>query len=842
MPRNDRQQFKVSDLVLKVREDCDRKKWNEDKYEAFLELLCAERYYQKEAILESLRYALAGEYTNLKALAKGNWGENQHLEDRYGTWNNFENHLQFPDKLSASVDMATGTRKSYVIYGIAMILLAEGAVDRVLVLCPSTTIETGLYDKFKFLAGNSELIDALPDNAKIKIPKIIQADETITQGCICVENRDAVYAHVRSSIEDSLWGKGAKVAVLNDEAHHVANDPAGKTKKWKEFLGNPEYGFQIVLGFSGTCYIDNNYFSDVIYRFSLRQSIEERFVKKIRYLTDIETTGEENEEWQLRINMHESKKKELKKRKITPLSIVVTSTIQKCKEVGEELRQYLIEFQGLTEEEAIERVLVVYNNAPDVPKLSHLDDKDNKVEWVVSVSMLNEGWDVRRVFQIIPHEERAFNSKLLIAQVLGRGLRIPIGWKGEQPEVTVFNHASWAGNIRHLVNEILENEKTLTSTVLQDSPYNFELHNLKYNVVKKTEEKQRKGPFDLLTKGKVDIPTEAASVEVSVEFEHAVNGESENWNTEIKRKKYTPEEVASQMYHFLEKLDMETSTLEKSQQTNYSNEFPYEKLLGIVKKSLGGQESCTETNKQKLLQALGTMRRKRTKIVRYELDPEVLVTVNTKDKPNESASAAQLRRDKVAYVPSNAKDYVAEEQMEFFKEVIEEGGDYRHVEIKNRHDLKSPVSILFTESSNEKKFVDHLKDPKNAEKMDAWIKSTSMNFYGIDYAWRKGEHPKRGKFNPDFFIKAGNIIIVAEIKDDEELKAPSQENIKKYEHAIAHFERVDAELKKQKDSTRYCFHFLVPKDYPDFFKQLRDGKIADYRSRIDVKLAEQMRS
>ena len=231
MPRSDRQKFKISDLVIKVRQDCDRSKWNEDKYEAFLELLCGERYYQKEAILETLRYVLADEYKNLKDLAKENWDKNDYLEDRYGTWINFENHLQFPDKLSASIDLATGTGKSYVIYGIALILLAEGAVDRVLVLCPSTTIEIGLYDKFKLLAGSSELTDVLPEDAKLKIPKIIHADETITPGSICVENRDAVYAHVKSSIQDSLWGKGAKVAVLNDEAHHVANDPAGKIKK-----------------------------------------------------------------------------------------------------------------------------------------------------------------------------------------------------------------------------------------------------------------------------------------------------------------------------------------------------------------------------------------------------------------------------------------------------------------------------------------------------------------------------------------------------------------------------------------------------------------------------------
>ena len=295
----DKQQFKVQDLVLKVRTDCDRTKWNEDHYEQYFDILCGDREYQKEAIRASLRYVLGGEYENLRDLAKENWEKNPYLEDRYGKWSNCEKHLQFPDKLSASIDLATGTGKSYVLYGIATILLAEGAVDRVLVLCPSTTIESSLYDKFKLMAGNAELINALPPEAKLRVPKIIQATETITQGCICVENRDAVYAHVKSSIEDSLWGKGSQVAVLNDEVHHVANDPATKVTKWKEFLEHPEYGFKIVLGFSGTCYVDNNYFSDVIYRYSLRQAIEERFVKKVKYLTEVEVVGEEDEFWQL---------------------------------------------------------------------------------------------------------------------------------------------------------------------------------------------------------------------------------------------------------------------------------------------------------------------------------------------------------------------------------------------------------------------------------------------------------------------------------------------------------------------------------------------------------------
>lgn len=297
----DKQEFKVDDFLLKVRSDCDRAKWNEDDYEEFLDLLCGARDYQKDAIRVALRYLLGGEYENLKQLAKENWDRNPLLQDRHGTWANFEKHLQLPEKLSATIDLATGTGKSYVIYAIALILLAEDAVDRVLVLCPSTTIETGLYGKFKLLAGSSDLCEALPQRAKIKIPKIIQATESITAGSICVENRDAIYTHVRSSVKDSLEGKGLRVAVLNDEAHHVANDPKSKATKWKDFLLNEDFGFRFVLGFSGTCYVENNYFSDVIYRFSLRRAIEERFVKTIKYLTDLERTGEEDEEWQLRV-------------------------------------------------------------------------------------------------------------------------------------------------------------------------------------------------------------------------------------------------------------------------------------------------------------------------------------------------------------------------------------------------------------------------------------------------------------------------------------------------------------------------------------------------------------
>jgi type III restriction enzyme len=278
--RDDKHTFKNEDLVLKVSTNIDPVVWDESRYEGFIDELCTQREYQKEAIRTALRYLAGRKYEALRELAKENFDKNDELQRRYGSWLGMERHLQFPDQLTCSIDMATGTGKSFVLYGLAAILLAEDIIDRVLVLCPSNTIEGGLLTKFKDLASNADLRDLLPGNARVHAPKIINASETIVDGSICVENYHAILQHVKSSIRDSLIGRGERVAVFNDETHHVANESGTTIKRWKEFLLNPEYGFRYVVGASGTCYIGDDYFADVVSRYSLRQAIEQRFIKK----------------------------------------------------------------------------------------------------------------------------------------------------------------------------------------------------------------------------------------------------------------------------------------------------------------------------------------------------------------------------------------------------------------------------------------------------------------------------------------------------------------------------------------------------------------------------------
>ncbi len=845
--RGDRKTFRNEDLVLRVSTNIDPATWDESRYEEFLDELCGHREYQKETIRTTLRYLLGGRYANLRELAKENHDANDELQQRYGPWSGMERHLQLPDQLSCSIDLATGTGKSYVLYGLAAILLAEGAVDRVLVLCPSNTIEAGLLEKFRDLSGDSDLRDALPEAARVHAPRVINASETIVDGSICVENYHAILEHVKSSVRDSLKGRGERVVVFCDEAHHVANETGTGAKKWKEFLLHPEYGFRIAVGVSGTCYVGDDYFSDVVSRYSLWQAIEDRWVKKVEYVAEMPEADNPEEKWQLIYNRHKDWEKRLKRRGIKPLTIIVTKGIVDCKRVAEELREFLEEWEEISAEDASRKVLPVTSakeHQPNVASLKMVDSPKSKVEWIVSVSMLSEGWDVKNVFQIVPHQERAFNSKLLIAQVLGRGLRRPDGWSGQDPVVTVFNHDAWSGRIRHLVNEILEIERRLTSSIAASSPYHFELHNLDYTREEDTSEFTKKGEYRILEQGFVGLPTQVESEDVSIEFEQAVTQERATFKTRIEHKTYTAEEVAEEMFRRLQSIDEESKgNGDPKNRTSYTTKFPLEKCEQIVSASLKRAKiksgRITDENRQKFLQALGTLRRKKAKRVVYKLSPRVLKIVSTAERQAESCSAAELRRgDKTVFYGPDCEQLLVDEQVEFFKELQDPDGDFRAGRelIENQHDFRTPLNMAIADRGPERRFVRLLTQRENALALDGWLKNTPQRFYSIEYAWKKGNKPKRGEFSPDFFIKKAKMIFVVEIKDDQEITDPSPENQKKYEYATDHFKRLNQWLSKEVVATRYQLNFLTPGDYNKFFQKMRDDDLKGFRSELDVVL------
>ena len=95
------------------------------------------------------------------------------LQNRYRDIKGYLDHVRIKDKKSYSVDLATGTGKSWVIYGVAQIMLAEGLVDKVLVLCPSLTIEEELKKKFERFSGDA-LLTKILEELETYIPLIQQ--------------------------------------------------------------------------------------------------------------------------------------------------------------------------------------------------------------------------------------------------------------------------------------------------------------------------------------------------------------------------------------------------------------------------------------------------------------------------------------------------------------------------------------------------------------------------------------------------------------------------------------------------------------------------------------------
>jgi type III restriction enzyme len=733
--------------------------------------------------------------------------------------------------------MATGTGKSYVIYGIARILLAEGAVDYVLVVCPSTTIEEGLMEKFKLLSGDDTLRNLLPDEAVIKNPHIINATESITTGTICVENCHALYEHVKSSIRESLAGKGDRTLVVNDETHHVYNQTGKSFKKWKEFLVDEDFGFNYIVGLSGTCYIGDDYFTDVIARYSLREAIEQGFVKIIDYVAE-DSSNTQDEKLQKIYDNH-IENKNTKYRLVRPLTILITKDIRACNKLTDDLIRFLAETEGISEEDAAKKVLEVTSSPKhkeNVRKLKGVDRKDSPVEWITSVSMLTEGWDVKNVFQIVPHEERAFDSKLLIAQVLGRGLRIPEVYLGQKPVVTVFNHDRWSGRIKHLVDEVLEIEKRVYSyPVEKEQDYHFTIHNIDYEKLTETEEYKQEKEYEF-TKGFITLIRQSPALERETEYVRATTGESRRKKTLVKYKMFSIDEIAEQLHNRFKSIDMETAETENP--TNYAEKYDLDWLKKLIRNSLDrigeSRDQISDENRQKIYQAFGVIHRAAAKAVRYRMSPKALIEVDTKNRNRNSVGYAAIKRgDATVFFDDLTLKLSDEETVTFIKDLEED--ETRPVsameKIDNIYNFKSPLNLAISDHKPERLFIRRLIAQENSKAVDSWLKSTDQDFYPIEYSWKKGEHPKRGRFNPDFFIKIGDSILVIEIKGDEEIREPSDENKAKYKAAKNHFKT----LNEQQDKLKYYFNFLTPEDYDYYFDHLRNGNF-NFSSKLDAEL------
>jgi type III restriction enzyme len=566
------------------------------------------------------------------------------------------------------------------------------------------------------------------------------------------------------------------------------------------------------IGFTGTPYNQDEYFVDVIFNYSIKDAIDEKVIKRINPIIRTEAEGEEvdltlYQRFEQILITHDQNKARYSypddkgMPRLKPITVFINATraaaeanTEKFIDVlGDFLRNTRPEYKKLTKLQvqpiAREKVICVISKPTDMDyqdKLDAIEESDPKkvggiVEFIFAVNKLSEGWDVDNVYQIVPMQERIFASKLLISQVLGRGLRlprmVPIGQiMGNYPVVTITNHEKFAEHIKDLVDAVTQCETRFTSNVLQQTDgidrakYNFTVFNLEYLPGQKLED--AKSPAQDMPSRTLILtaPTETLKVEVTYLLDKKNFALSKNF--------YTVDQVVVEiadrfaMKHFESKQfdfgdGVVTETLPEHDDI--------EKVIrNAMNKANFKEDRLSDDNRKQVDLFFNQFLPKgKKKVVHVKIEGS-LQGIKTETMGASSARTGELDKFANVFISEDYESeltgdniFILEDILKRFKK--ESSGqslfefDYTKSEcfrqltvvkpvfVVNTSMFKTPQNLVIVSHAPECKFVFQLID--NAKYITSWIKSRDMDFYSLDYEFFKGGKDRtRRSFNPDFFI------------------------------------------------------------------------------------------
>lgn len=182
-------------------------------------------------------------------------------------------------------------------------------------------------------------------------------------------------------------------------------------------------------------------FKNVVYEYSLAHALNDgKYVKVPVVFTRKDFRPEEYSPDQLDheklndgIRLHEETKSHLEiyartlgKQVVKPFILVVAKDTDHSRRIREYITSFEF-FRGYYKDKVIEINSSQRGAEKDenIDRLLSLEKPDNKIEIVIHVNMLKEGWDVTNLYTIVPL--RASASETLTEQTIGRGLRLPYG-------------------------------------------------------------------------------------------------------------------------------------------------------------------------------------------------------------------------------------------------------------------------------------------------------------------------------------------------------------------------------------------------------------------------------
>jgi type III restriction enzyme len=370
----------------------------------------------------------------------------------YPTCTDFER--EFP---SICFSIATGVGKTRLMGACVTYLYQEKGIRNFFILAPNLTIYNKLIEDFDNSSNPKYVFRGIADFVHNK-PVIITGDNYNQQGELFNE------AEVRINIFNI-----AKFARETKPVREGGRNMAPRIKRLSEYLGQSYWSYlsnlddlvilmdeahryhadasrnainelKPILGIELTATpIDEkgNQFRNVVYEYSLAQALTDGlYVKNPTIATrkDFNAQGRSEEEIEKikledAISIHEDTKQELKlyslntgKKIVKPFILVVCRDTTHAKEVYDLINSGDF-YDGAYANKVLQIDSTTRNEELIEQQFITLEQEDNKIEIVIHVNMLKEGWDVSNLYTIVPL--RAANASVLIEQTIGRGLRLP---------------------------------------------------------------------------------------------------------------------------------------------------------------------------------------------------------------------------------------------------------------------------------------------------------------------------------------------------------------------------------------------------------------------------------
>ena len=381
--------------------------------------------------------------------------------------------------------LATGIGKTRLMGACMAYLRYEKGIKNFFVMAPNLTI----YDKLK-----SDFGDVTNPKYVFKGLDLFSNAPLIIDGDNYAEFRQHEGAMFTSDVTINIFN----IAKLNSESKGKKGQPA-RIKRLNEVLGESYFEYLqslpdlcILMDESHHYHADKSFevinelqpilgvemtatpqiqkgtkaipFKNVVYEYSLAHALnDERYVKVPVVFTRKDFRPEEYTADQLDheklndgLRIHEETKSQLEvyarnndKPIVKPFVLVVAKDTDHSKTLMEYIKSKDF-FNGYYADKVMEINSDQKKSEKDenIKRLLALERPNNKIEIVIHVNMLKEGWDVTNLYTIIPL--RASASETLTEQTIGRGLRLPYGERTGVDEVdrlSIVSHDKYAAII-----------------------------------------------------------------------------------------------------------------------------------------------------------------------------------------------------------------------------------------------------------------------------------------------------------------------------------------------------------------------------------------------------------